>query len=182
MSGATIREPSSNSKAPYSIHVEVPPRLYIVPGTAMVVGTALGLVRGSRMAGLRFLAENAHRPPTTIKGWYLYNKTKNYRMMLAGLQEAGKEAGKLGFTAIGWVTFEEGLKRMGWGEVSEIGAGVGTAALFAGVYRLSLKAAYRTGILGLVIGVTMRTMRYGRDHLAAQQVEGETSGRGMFSR
>lgn len=133
MSGASIAESSSDSQAPYSIHVEVPPRFYVLPGAAMVVGTALGLARGSRAAGLRFLAENAHRPPTTLKGWYLYKKTKNYRMMLAGLREGGAEAAKLGITAMGWVTFEEGLKRLGWEEVSEIGAGVGTAGLFAGV-------------------------------------------------
>ena len=99
----------------------------------MLVGTAIGIVRGSRAAGLRFLAENAHRPPRTMEGWYFYYKTKNYRMMLAGLREAGRHAGKLGFTALGWVTLEEGLKRAGWEDVSEIGAGIGSAAVFAGM-------------------------------------------------
>ncbi|KAI0068801.1 hypothetical protein BV25DRAFT_1791704 [Artomyces pyxidatus] len=165
MSGSIIGSASTGSPAPYSIHVDVPPRFYMVPGAAVFVGTALGLVRGSRAMGLRFLAENAHRPPTTIQGWYFYNKTKNYKMMLAGLTEAGRDASKLGFTALGWVTFEEGLKRVGLDDVSEIGAGVGTAALFAGMYRLPLKSAYRTGVLGLVIGCTMRGIRWGRERL-----------------
>lgn len=99
----------------------------------MCIGTAIGLVRGSRAAGLRFLAENAHRPPTTVRGWYFYNKTKNYKMMLGGLSKAGTDAAKLGFTALAWVTFEEGLNHLGWGEFGEIGAGIGTAGVFAGV-------------------------------------------------
>lgn len=99
----------------------------------MCVGTAIGLVRGSRAAGLRFLAENAHRPPTTVQGWYFYKKTKNYKMMLGGLRKAGTDAAKLGFTALAWVTFEEGLRQVGQDDFREIGAGLGTAGIFAGV-------------------------------------------------
>jgi hypothetical protein len=107
----------------------------------MCIGTAIGLVRGSRAAALRFLAENAHRPPTTVRGWYFYNKTKNYKMMLGGLSKAGTDAAKLGFTALAWVTFEEGLNHVGWGDIGEIGAGIGTAGVFAGVckWRHSLR-------------------------------------------
>ena len=99
----------------------------------MCVGTAVGLVRGSRASGLRFLAENAHRPPTTVQGWYFYNKTKNYKMILGGLRKAGNDAAKLGFTALAWVTFEEGLHQVGQDDFGEIGAGLGTAGIFAGV-------------------------------------------------
>jgi len=134
----------------------------------MCIGTAIGLVRGSRAAGLRFLAENAHRPPTTVRGWYFYKKTKNYKMMLGGLSKAGTDAVKLGFTALSWVTFEEGLNHLGWGEFGEIGAGMGTAGVFAGVYRLPLRTASRAGILGTLVGITMRTMRWGKERLAEQ--------------
>jgi hypothetical protein len=113
-----------------SIHVTIPPRLYQVPGAALLAGSLIGGVRGSRRESLRFLAENAHRAPRTIKGWYFYNKTKNYRVMLAGLREGGRDAGKLSITALGWVTIEEGIKRMGMPEAAEIGAGVGTGAVF----------------------------------------------------
>ena len=133
MSESTSRSSSQDSNQPYSIHVELPPRFYLLPGGAMCIGTAIGLVRGSRAAGLRFLAENAHRPPSTVRGWYFYNKTKNYKMMLAGLSKAGTDASKLGFTALAWVTFEEGLNHVGWGDIGEIGAGLGTAGVFAGV-------------------------------------------------
>ena len=115
-----------------AIHISIPPRLYQVPGTALVVGTVIGAVRGSRKEGLRFLAENAHRAPTTLQGWYFYNKTKNYRKILGGLREGGRQGLKLSTTALGWVTIEESIRTFGHGleEVAEIGAGVGTGALF----------------------------------------------------
>lgn len=134
----------------------------------MCLGTAIGLVRGSRAAGLRFLAENAHRPPTTVRGWYFYKKTKNYKMMLGGLSKAGTDAAKLGFTALAWVTFEEGLNHLGWEDIGEIGAGIGTAGVFAGVYRLPWRTASRVVVLGVLVGMTMRTMRWGKERLAEQ--------------
>ncbi|KAI0307258.1 hypothetical protein B0F90DRAFT_1622340 [Multifurca ochricompacta] len=171
--------PSSSLEHSNSIHVEIPPRFYLIPGGAMCIGTAIGLVRGSRAAGLRFLAENAHRPPTTVQGWYFYNKTKNYKMMLAGLSKAGTDAAKLGFTALAWVTFEEGFNQLGfgWNEIGEIGAGIGTAGVFAGVYQLPLRTASRAGLLGLLVGITMRTMRWGKERLAeeAQARKGEVN-------
>ncbi|KAA1466306.1 hypothetical protein DENSPDRAFT_767760 [Dentipellis sp. KUC8613] len=170
---ATIGDATRDPNAPYAIHLEIPPRMYMVPGGAMFVGTAIGLVRGSRAAGLRFLAENAHRPPKTVQGWYFYNKTKNYKMMLAGLSSAGTDATKLGITALGWVTIEEGLKRLGWDEVSEVGAGLGTAGLFAGMYRLPMRTTVRTIVLGGVMGVAMGLIRVGRDEL-----QKEVAGRG----
>lgn len=115
-----------------AIHIDIPPRLYQVPGAALAVGTVIGAVRGSRKEGLRFLAENAHRAPTTLQGWYFYNKTKNYRKILGGLREGGRQGLKLSVTALGWVTIEESIRRFGHGleEAAEVGAGVGTGALF----------------------------------------------------
>ncbi|KAF8559048.1 hypothetical protein OG21DRAFT_1503505 [Imleria badia] len=105
------------------------------------MGTVIGAVRGSRQASLRYLAENAHRPPTTVQGWYFYNKTKNYRRMAAGLQEGGQNAVKLGVTALVWVGIEDGLERCGqpWAEAKELGAGVGTASVFAIVCKSSMQ-------------------------------------------
>ncbi|KIP07028.1 hypothetical protein PHLGIDRAFT_55545, partial [Phlebiopsis gigantea 11061_1 CR5-6] len=91
---------------PSPIRVTIPERLYLLPGAAIILGTTIGLFRGSRRASLRFLAENVHRPPTTVQGWYFYNKTKNYRVIMGGLKEAGLEAARLGTTAAGWVCFE----------------------------------------------------------------------------
>jgi len=62
-------------------------------------GLFLGLSHGSKTAGMRFRAENAHRFPTTQKGWYLYHKSKNYHMMLGGIKDSFKLAPKLGVWA-----------------------------------------------------------------------------------
>lgn len=44
--------------------------------TSLAVGFFSGLYTGSHKAGLVFMAENAHRRPDTVQGWYFYNKTK----------------------------------------------------------------------------------------------------------
>lgn len=117
---------------PAAIYLNVPRRLLLVPGAALAVGLTIGLVRGSRTASLRFLAENVHRPPTTVQGWYFYNKTKNYRVALGALRDGARTGFGLGTAALGWVGIEEGLKWAGppWEELSEVGAGLGTAVVF----------------------------------------------------
>lgn len=113
------------------IRLNIPTRFLHVPTTAFVVGSAIGMMRGGRVASLRFLAENAHRPPTTVQGWYFYKKTKNYKVMLGALKGAGREGGLLTLLALGYVAMEEGLERSGWRGVKEIGAGCGTGAVFS---------------------------------------------------
>ena len=54
-------------------------------------------------------------------------------MLLAGLRYAGVESARLGFVALGWVTTEEGMSRLGLDDGRELGAGLGTAAVFAGM-------------------------------------------------
>jgi len=156
-----LRDPNS----PNAIHITIPPRFYLLPGSAVIIGTVIGLTRGSRRASLRFLAENVHRPPKTVQGWYFYNKTKNYKVMLGGLKEGGRDAVRLGVTALGWVGIEEGLERAGWGDVREVGAAVGTAGVFCGLYRLPLRGTIRTVMLGFMIGGSMRIMRWMRSGL-----------------
>ncbi|KAJ3880164.1 hypothetical protein F5051DRAFT_173207, partial [Lentinula edodes] len=149
------------------IHLAVPPRLFIVPGVAFIVGATIGIVRGGRATSLRFLAENAHRPPRTVKGWYFYNKTKNYRVLLGGMKGAAKESGKLVAISVGWVAIEEGLRVLGgpWNEVKEVGAGLGTAGLFCGVYRLPLKTAKQTVLLGGLIGAVVKVLDSAKQRL-----------------
>ncbi|PSR74984.1 hypothetical protein PHLCEN_2v9398 [Hermanssonia centrifuga] len=155
---------------PRQIRINVPDRYYLLPGTAVVLGITIGLFRGSRAASLRFLAENVHRPPTTVQGWYFYNKTKNYRLIMGGLKEAGWDALKLGTAAAGWVCIEEGSRRLGEpvAGVGEILAGVGTAGVFSAVYRLPRRAAGRTMMLGLMIGSAVWGLRLGKEQLKAQ--------------
>ncbi|KAF5387793.1 hypothetical protein D9615_000183 [Tricholomella constricta] len=111
--GSNDEHDDINTPSKSAIHLNIPPRFYLVPGAAIIVGSAIGLVRGSQRASLRFLAENAHRPPTTVQGWYFYNKTKNYKLLFGGAKGAGVEASKLTLVALGWVGIEEGLQRVG---------------------------------------------------------------------
>ncbi|RDB23150.1 hypothetical protein Hypma_009590 [Hypsizygus marmoreus] len=150
------------------IRINIPPRFYLVPGAAIIVGSAIGLLRGSQTASLRFLAENVHRPPTTVQGWYFYNKTKNYKVLYGGLKGAAKEASKLTVVALGWVSIEEGLQRVGWGQFSEVGAALGTAGMFSAVYRLPWKSTRRTLVLGLVMGSGLKMLSWGREQLQTQ--------------
>lgn len=79
--------------------LSIPP-MFRIPAatlTAFGIGMALGLSYGSKMAGLRFRAEHAHRLPSTTTGWYLYHKSKNYHLVSGGLKEGVKVGAKLAF-------------------------------------------------------------------------------------
>ena len=113
-----------------AIRVYVPQRYLALTSVCGVTGLMLGLMRGVRAEGMRFLAENAHRPPTTMRGWYLYKKTKNYRMMWGGLRGGGREAVKLGAVGCAFAAAEDVMSRVGLAEAREAGAGLVTATLF----------------------------------------------------
>ncbi|KAF9076403.1 hypothetical protein BDP27DRAFT_1210466 [Rhodocollybia butyracea] len=150
-----------------AIHVDVPPRMFVLPGVAFIVGSTIGIIRGGRATSLRFLAENAHRPPRTVKGWYFYNKTKNYKVILGGLKGAAKESTKLVAFSVGWVGIEEGLGALGgpMKEVKEVGAGLGTAGLFCGVYRLPWRTTRQTILLGGLIGGIVKILSSAKERL-----------------
>jgi len=162
---------TTNDEGPYDVTPILHSRYFILPASAAIVGTLIGAVRGSRRASLRFLAENAHRPPTTVQGWYFYNKTKNYRRMAAGLQGGGLNAMKLGLAALVWVGLEDGLERCGqpWAEARELGAGVGTASVFAAVYRLPWRSGRQAMCLGAGVGGGMGFLRWARSYLEGVQ-------------
>ena len=77
--------------------LSLPPMIRIPAASlaAFGVGMALGASYGSKMAGLRFRAEHAHRLPTTTTGWYLYHKSKNYHLLFGGLREGIKVGARL---------------------------------------------------------------------------------------
>lgn len=74
------------------------PSFVRIPGAAVAgfsIGMSLGLSMGSKMAGLRFRAEHAHKLPTTTAGWYLYHKSKNYHLAFGGLKEGLRTGARL---------------------------------------------------------------------------------------
>lgn len=47
-----------------------------IPMTGATLGFIAGFYTAATKSGLVFMAENAHRRPNTVQGWYFYNKTK----------------------------------------------------------------------------------------------------------
>ena len=136
------------------IDVHIPERYLIMPSLCAIMGMSLGLMRGARQEGMRFLAENAHRPPRTVEGWYFYKKTKNYRMMWGGLRAGGRDAIRLGSVGLTWAAREDGIERIGKEdfrgsgyvrEFREVGAGLGTAAVFSTVCKSLCFPSWPTG-------------------------------------
>lgn len=148
-----------------AIRLHIPQRYLVLPSIAALTGLSIGALRGARTASWRFLAENAHHPPTTVRGWYFYKKTKNYRVMMEALREGGKSATKLGIAVLGYAALEDGMERVGLEDVREVGAAVGTAVLFSAIYRLPWVSARRVVVLGLGVGATMSGLRWGQDRL-----------------
>lgn len=101
------------------------PTLLLIPTCAATFGFVSGLLSGGKKSSLQFLAENAHRQPTTLQGWYFYNKTKNYRVALGGAKTGLLTAAKLGAWTSGFVALKEGASKAGLGRV-ESGATSGT--------------------------------------------------------
>ncbi|KAH8089324.1 hypothetical protein HD553DRAFT_163788 [Filobasidium floriforme] len=94
------------------ISLHLPERLLVLPPAAFALGAFVGLSRGGSRARLRFLAENAHRPPTTVQGWYFYTKTRNYRILFGACRQGAKDALKLGAATALYVLAEEGVRKM----------------------------------------------------------------------
>ncbi|KAE8231283.1 hypothetical protein CF326_g3704 [Tilletia indica] len=77
-----------------------------IPLTAMGIGFISGCFTSASRASMVFMAENAHRQPDTVQGWYFYNKTKNYKIILAGGKGGVKTALRLGAWAGSWVALD----------------------------------------------------------------------------
>lgn len=77
--------------------LSIPPlvRIPAAAAAAFSIGMSMGLAYGSKMAGLRFRAEHAHRLPTDVTGWYLYHKSKNYHLAFGGLKSGLRTGARL---------------------------------------------------------------------------------------
>jgi len=112
------------------------PAVRISTAALMGAGTGLilGLSHGAKTIALRYRAENAHRLPTTHKGWYLYHKSKNYNCMLGGLKEGGEMAVKIGFWTMAFFTVENSMDKLRNDQkdvFNTMVAGVSTAGAFS---------------------------------------------------
>ncbi|OBT87445.1 hypothetical protein VE02_04676 [Pseudogymnoascus sp. 03VT05] len=147
-----------------------PQRLLLGTSTGFLVGLTLGGSHGFGAAGLRFRAENAHRLPKEATGWYLYHKSKNYRMMLEGVREGVRMGGRVAVWTGVFLGIEEvvdcvrGRRDVG----GTVVASLSVAGGFSLWNRFPLATAARTAKTGLAIG-----MAYG----LAQDAVGAMRGR-----
>ncbi|OBT72161.1 hypothetical protein VF21_08768 [Pseudogymnoascus sp. 05NY08] len=132
-----------------------PTRLLLGTSTGFLVGLTLGGSHGFGLAGLRFRAENAHRLPKEPTGWYLYHKSKNYRMMLEGVKEGVRMGGRVAVWTGVFLGVEEvvdvvrGRRDVG----GTVVASLSVAGGFSLWNRFPLATAARTAKTGLAIGL-----------------------------
>lgn len=116
------------------------PRLVAMTGLGSFWGFALGAYLGGRQSGLQYLAENAHKLPTTVQGWYFYHKTKNYRVALGGIKRGARYALRTGGLCFVYGALEAGLDDVR-GEAdlfNSVASGVGSGAIFAALSKCIL--------------------------------------------
>jgi hypothetical protein len=109
------------------------PRLLLMTSIGSFWGFSMGALLGGRQSGLQYLAENAHKLPTTVQGWYFYHKTKNYRMMLGGVKRGIRFAGKTGGLCLLYGALEAALDDVR-GEadiINSVTAGITTGTIFS---------------------------------------------------
>ncbi|KAL3425386.1 hypothetical protein PVAG01_02177 [Phlyctema vagabunda] len=130
-------------------------RLPLAAAVSFASGVALGLPQGSKVAGLRYRAENAHRLPESQIGWYLYHKSKNYNMALGGIKEGLRMGAKVSFWTVGFFSIEEMLDRYRDTKdfLNTVVASLSTAGGFSLWNRFPITTAARTAKSGLVIGL-----------------------------
>ncbi|KAI8086012.1 uncharacterized protein BX664DRAFT_298315 [Halteromyces radiatus] len=131
------------------------PRLLVMTSVGAFWGFGIGAFIGGRQSGLQYLAENAHRLPTTVQGWYFYHKTKNYRVMLGGIKRGMRYAVKTGGLCLLYGMVEAGLDDIR-GEadiVNSVTAGVTTGAMFSTITKLSRGSFRYSMVFGALFGL-----------------------------
>lgn len=145
-------------KKQYRLGLPLGNRLVLGAISYTAVGFGLGAYYGARRDGLRFRAENAHRLPTSQRGWYFYHKSKNYAAMLGGVKEGARMGLKTGLWGAAFIWLEAAADHnRGYGGhqdfVSTTIAGVTAAALWSAWNRFPAATTVRTGLIGFKYGL-----------------------------
>ncbi|RKF79062.1 hypothetical protein GcM3_059030 [Golovinomyces cichoracearum] len=131
-------------------------RLPLATSFGFITGAALGLGHGTKVAAMRFRAENSHRFPQSSTGWYLYHKSKNYCTALGGVKEGAKMGWKIGVWTAAFFTVEN-IFDIWRGEkdfINTVAGGLAVAGGFCWSNSLPAPTAARTAKLSLVAGLT----------------------------
>ncbi|KAI8319548.1 hypothetical protein GQ54DRAFT_265110 [Martensiomyces pterosporus] len=127
------------------------------------VGAVCGAYLGGQLSGRQYLAERAHRLPTTVEGWFFYQKWKNYRVLLGGMKGAVRYGGRIGGCVLAYSLIEAGLDRaLGEAQMaSSVIAGAATAVGISLIAKLPKSSARRAGVAGLGVGLVTGAMQDG---------------------
>ncbi|KAI8875172.1 hypothetical protein K501DRAFT_138264, partial [Backusella circina FSU 941] len=130
-------------------------RVFLISSMGAFWGFSMGAFLGAKHSGLQYLAENAHRLPTTVQGWYFYHKTKNYRMMLGGVQRGLRFATKTGGVCLMYGAIEAGLDEVrGEADVfNSVVAGMTTGTLFSVLTKLTRGSVRYSLFFGAMFGL-----------------------------
>ncbi|TPX72102.1 hypothetical protein SpCBS45565_g00482 [Spizellomyces sp. 'palustris'] len=146
----TARNPKARAEARSQLSPEVIWTLHL--GFAGALGGFMtGFYLGGRHRSYQFLAENAHRMPKTVAGWYYYHKYKNYEIAHFGFKSGFKYAGRFGAISAGFGASEALLEaltgRESW--VNTVGAGLAASLTFSAASRLTYQYAKYAVLFGL---------------------------------
>ncbi|KAK2598747.1 hypothetical protein N8I77_012136 [Diaporthe amygdali] len=137
------------------LNMMAPSRIILAAAASFGVGISLGMTQGSKMAGLQFRAEHAHKLPTTPTGWFMYHKSKNYNMARGGLKEGLKMGAKVSFWTTAMFVVEDMYDeyRESKDFVNTMLASLTVAGGFSLWNRFSLPMTARTTKTALVVGL-----------------------------
>lgn len=128
-----------DTDTPPRLGIPIDRRLNYTALGGLSAGMTIGLAQGSRMSSYRFRAENAHRFPTSAKGWYQYHRNKNYAVMLGGIKEGTKLGLRLGSATMAFCLFEETVDYMRHYQrdfLSTVTAGLSLSGIYSLLCRL----------------------------------------------
>ncbi|KAG5367920.1 hypothetical protein CJU90_0101 [Yarrowia sp. C11] len=131
-------------------------------------GFLSGFYTGYKRNALRFLAENSHRMPKTVQGWYYYHKNKNYHVLSGGMALGFKYAATMTTCGLAFFGLEAYLDHTrGTIDFFNTLASTMTAgSVYSLWYRLSRQQALnnlrRGAVAGLALGLAQDGLRYAR--------------------
>ncbi|KAF8927324.1 hypothetical protein EDD21DRAFT_307388 [Dissophora ornata] len=148
---------SALSKNPLLNRIGLEPvkRIVLITASASFWGFVLGGAIGSRQSGMQYLAENAHRLPKNMEGWYFYHKRKNYRMLWGALQRGSVYSAKTGVLVGLFEVLEASADfyRGGADLLNSMMAGVASGAVFSVANKLPRQSSKHTVMLGAGYGL-----------------------------
>ncbi|KAL2912633.1 hypothetical protein HK105_207849 [Polyrhizophydium stewartii] len=123
----------------------------------VATGIMIGAVKGAKRRSVQFLAENAHRLPTTVGGWYFYHRHKQMAMIHTAGVEAMRQAGHFallsGLFAVSELAVDSAIGQESF--LNAAGAGAITAGLFSWLRGFTRQYARRAMIFGVGGGLAI---------------------------